>query len=99
VVNEYSLVFNEVSTEAHLQYSSGTLCYRLRRLVEGEKTLEDPFYVSAAENSYAGERSYKTVLPLNKINISKSLVNVLTIFSINLAIHGKHNIFRVTPNF
>jgi len=39
VVNDYSLVFNEVSTEvcveAHLQCSNSTLCYRLRRLAEG----------------------------------------------------------------
>jgi len=51
--------------EAHLQCSNGTLCYRLRRLTEGYKTLENPFYMSAAENSYAGERSYKTSLPLS----------------------------------
>jgi len=50
--------------EAHLQCSNGTLCYRLRRLAEGEKTLETPLYVSAAEKSYAGERRYKTGLPL-----------------------------------
>jgi len=33
--------------------------------MEGYKTLENPFYVSAAENSYAGERCYKTVFPLS----------------------------------
>jgi len=51
-------------TEAHLQCSHGTLCYRLRRLTEGLKTHNKTFYVSAAENSYAGKRSYKTGLPL-----------------------------------
>jgi len=50
--------------EAHLQCSDGTLCYRLGRLAEGYKPFI-PFDVSAAENSYAGERSYKTGLPLS----------------------------------
>jgi len=52
--------------------------------------LED--YVSAAENSYAGERSYETGLRLSekfveqnyykkmKLNIISNLVNVFTIF-------------------
>jgi len=35
---------------------------RFTALVE---TLENPFYVSAAENSYASERSYKTGFPLS----------------------------------
>jgi len=39
----------------------------------GREHFENPFYVSAAENSYAGEKSYKTGLPLsdkkNNINI------------------------------
>jgi len=73
--------------------------------------------VSAAENSYAGERSSKTGLPLShkkttliftiKI-IIYNLLNVLTIFYINFAIHlinksvtfhEKHQIVWVTPNF
>jgi len=44
--------------EARLQCSNSTLCYRLRRLMEGYKTLGNPFHFSAAENSYAGERSH-----------------------------------------
>jgi len=50
-------------TEARLQCSNGTLCYRLRRLAQGYKTLENPSYVRTAENSYAGEGRYKTGLP------------------------------------
>jgi len=37
----------------------------LRRPTEGYKTLEIPFYVSAAENSFAGERSFKSGLHLS----------------------------------
>jgi len=33
--------------------------------MEGYKTLENPFYVSAAENSYAGEKSNKTGISLS----------------------------------
>jgi len=67
--------------------------------------------VSAAENSYAAERSYKTGLPLShKKNyiIIYNLLNVLTRLYIHVAInlmnksesfHGKHQILWVTPNF
>jgi len=60
----------------------------------------DPFYVSAAENSYAGERSSKTGLPLshkknitiyNKKIIISNLVNVLTRFYFYLAINLINN--------
>jgi len=50
--------------EAHLQCS---------RTSGGVENPLNPFYVSAAENSYAAERSYKTGLPLS---YKKNYINI-----------------------
>jgi len=47
----------------------------------GVENPENPFYVSAAENSYVGERSYKTGLPLSHKNIKK-IMNQLAKWSV-----------------
>jgi len=73
----FSMKYLHRCIEAHLHCSNGILCLLIaledyRRVKKPLKTFN---YVSTAENSYAGERSYKTGLPLslkNKINISNT---------------------------